>query len=127
MKQPTSFKTKPKREEEIGRALAVRLGDRLALRRHERGWTQAELAEKLGVETETISRFERGHAMPSLKRLASLAEILDASTGDLMGATSATAGDLAIELRQILQPLSPSQRHALLGAVRLIATEMTSA
>lgn len=108
----------------MGRDLALRLGARLALRRHERGWTQAELAEKLGVETETISRFERGHAMPSLKRLAYLAEILDASMSDLMGATGAMAGDVAVELQEILQTLNASQRSAILGAIRLISAEM---
>ena len=111
-------------EERLGSWLAPKLGEQIALRRRERGWTQADLAEKLDVETETISRFERGHAMPSLKRLAFIAEILDTSIHDLMGASSGLTGDVGIELQDILKTVRPTQRRALLDAMRLIAAEM---
>jgi hypothetical protein len=43
--------------------------------------------------------FERGYAMPSLKRLAFLAEVLDASIHDLMGASSGLTGDVVAEMQ----------------------------
>ncbi len=112
-------------EERLESWLAPQLGERIALRRRERGWTQADLAEKLGVETETVSRFERGHALPSLKRLVFLAEVLDASIHDLMGASSGLTGDVGAELQELLQSIQPAQRRALLNAMRLIAAEMS--
>jgi transcriptional regulator with XRE-family HTH domain len=49
--------------------------------RQERHWTQAELAERVGLRRETISRLERGLEVPkgeTVKRLADgLATTLD--------------------------------------------------
>ena len=36
----------------------------LKTERKQRGWTQAELAETLGVSTKTVVRWERGRSMP---------------------------------------------------------------
>ncbi len=110
-------------EESLGALLSRQLGVRLALRRRERGWTQADLAEKLGVETETVSRFERGQAMPSLKRLAFAAYVLDVPLGDLTSGASHLAGDAAAELLEILKEVSPSQRKVLLDMARAVAAE----
>jgi transcriptional regulator with XRE-family HTH domain len=109
--------------EKLGQHLAKQLGARIALRRRERGWTQADLAEKLQVETETVSRFERGHAMPSLKRLALTAHVLDVALGDLVGGASQLAGDTASELMEILKEVTPRQRMVLLEVVRVVAAE----
>lgn len=43
-----------------GKPLAQRLGTQIATLRKTKEWTQADLAERIGVEPETISRFERG-------------------------------------------------------------------
>ncbi len=110
-------------EDRLALHLAKQLGARIALRRRERGWTQAELAEKLQVETETVSRFERGHAMPSLKRLALTAHVQDVSLSDLVGGASLLAGDTAIELMEILKEVTPRQRMVLLEVVRVVAAE----
>lgn len=110
-------------EDMLGKQLAKQLGARIALRRRERGWTQAELAEKLQVETETVSRFERGHAMPSLKRLAFAAHMLDVSLADLVGGASQLAGDTAAELMEILKEVTPRQRMVLLQVIRTVAAE----
>jgi DNA-binding XRE family transcriptional regulator len=49
--------------------LARQLGENIAERRRALDWTQDQLAERLGVEAETISRFERGATLPSLPKL----------------------------------------------------------
>lgn len=118
-----SKKTAVTTEDKLGKLLAKQLGVRLALRRRERGWTQADLAEKLQVETETVSRFERGHAMPSLKRLAFAAFVLDVSLNDLIGGASQLAGDASIELMEILKNVTPQQRMVLVELVRMVANE----
>jgi len=53
-------------------ALAVRLSRNIASRRRELNLTQAQLAERLCVDTETLSRFERGKHLPSLATLETL-------------------------------------------------------
>src|SRR6266496_538106 len=41
------------------------LNERLRRARHLKGWTQSELAEMLGTDFETVSRWERGITVPS--------------------------------------------------------------
>jgi len=64
--------------------LAKRLGKRIAQRRKSLGWTQEDLAERVGVDAETISRFERGAHLPSLPTLERLAAALRAEIGELL-------------------------------------------
>jgi transcriptional regulator with XRE-family HTH domain len=47
------------------------------------GWSQARLAERVNLSTETISRLETGTTLPSLTRLASIARALDIDLRDL--------------------------------------------
>ena len=51
-------------------------------RRH-KGWTQGELAEKLGTNFETISRWERGTITPSLYYQKKLADVLEKTVEEL--------------------------------------------
>lgn len=43
-----------------------------------KGWTQEELAEKVGVRRETIMRLEKAHYNPSLKLAIDLSRALEA-------------------------------------------------
>ena len=59
------------------------VGGRISERRRSAGWSQARLAERVNVSTETISRLETGATMPSLTRLAAIARALDVDLPDL--------------------------------------------
>lgn len=58
--------------------------DRLADLRKRKGLTQAQLAEKVGVEQPTIQRWEKGKREPELAQLFALAEALDVEPGTLL-------------------------------------------
>lgn len=45
--------------------------------RRRRGWSQLDLAARLGTTTATVSRWERGKAWPRYHRLRALAVLLD--------------------------------------------------
>jgi transcriptional regulator with XRE-family HTH domain len=64
-------------------AIEAKLGKRIAAERGLVGLSQAQLAERIGVATETISRLERGVAVPSLARIESIADALEISLHDL--------------------------------------------
>ena len=66
----------------------MRLARNIAQRRKGLGLTQAQLAEGLGVDTETLSRFERGKHLPSLRTLERLAELLNTPIGALLAPES---------------------------------------
>lgn len=63
--------------------LAERLGQRIARLRRAAGLTQAELAEKVGVQPETISRLETGKRKVSLEMLALISESLSLELHEL--------------------------------------------
>jgi len=55
-----------------------RIGAKITEIRLTRKLTQAQLAEKVNVSVETISRLERGVSIPSLKTLENIAQSLNA-------------------------------------------------
>ena len=52
------------------------LGETLKIRREERGLGQEELAAQLGVRQQTVSRWEKGLALPRPARVVQLASAL---------------------------------------------------
>lgn len=55
-------------------------------KRIEKGLTQIELAESVGVTQSCIAHIERGKRKPTFKTLFSLADILELSLNELKGA-----------------------------------------
>ena len=60
------------------------LGMMIAELRKEKGMTQLELAEKMGVTDKAISKWERDLSCPDINSLPNLAEILGVSVDELM-------------------------------------------
>jgi transcriptional regulator with XRE-family HTH domain len=84
-------------EDSMG-AVEKRLGRRVADRRKRARLTQAELAERIGVSTESVSRLERGAVIPSLARLEAVATALGVELPDLFRvADRETQKDRAID------------------------------
>mgnify|MGYP002796210196 FL=1 len=53
--------------------------------RKDKGLSMSELANKIGVSTNTISRWERGERIPNLEALVTLAKFFKVSTDYLCG------------------------------------------
>lgn len=60
------------------------IGKSIAALRMEKGWTQAELAEKLQVSDKTVSEWEGDDALPSVESFPALAKLFDVSIDYLM-------------------------------------------
>ena len=60
------------------------LGLRIALLRVEKGWSQAELAKRIGVSTSAVGMYEQGRREPSLALLVCLAQTLGITTDYLL-------------------------------------------
>ena len=48
------------------------------------GFSQDELAEKIGISRQTLSKYETGESLPDIEKCKLLAEILDVSLDDLV-------------------------------------------
>ena len=64
--------------------IATTLGEKLALYRKEKKWSQEDLAEHSGVSKTQISRIERDISIPSVVTLDLLEKALGLPRGDLL-------------------------------------------
>ena len=54
--------------------LLIRLGDRIRKLRHKQGWTQAEMAEHVGIDRSFLADVERGKRNISILNLEIIAK-----------------------------------------------------
>lgn len=59
--------------------------ERFSITRQNKGYTQKQLAEKLGVTSQAISKWETGSSLPDIEMLNAIAIILDCSLDYLTG------------------------------------------
>jgi transcriptional regulator with XRE-family HTH domain len=98
--------------------LATRFAKAVSGRRRELGLTQAQLAEALGVDTETLSRFERGKHLPSLKTLEKLASLLVVPMTALLVERAPEVEEDAHRISAWMRGLSAEDRAFLLDLVK---------
>ena len=56
--------------------------------------SQEELAEKINVSRQTLSKYETGESLPDIEKCKALAEVFDVSIDDLINYEAASADDL---------------------------------
>lgn len=67
------------------------LGMMIASLRKEKGMTQQELAERMGVTDKAVSKWERDLSCPDVSTIPKLAETFDVSVDELMQVKTVTA------------------------------------
>ena len=60
------------------------LADKIMENRKKNGWSQEELADKLGVSRQSVSKWESAQSMPDMKKILQLSEIFNVSTDYLL-------------------------------------------
>ena len=61
--------------------------DKVVQLRKKSGWSQEELAEKLNVTRQSVSKWEGAQSIPDLEKILQLAQIFGVSTDYLLGLT----------------------------------------
>lgn len=74
------------------------LSDNIKTLRLAKGLSQEELAIKLNIVRQTVSKWEKGLSVPDADLLISLAEALDVSVGTLLGETVDQAENTQIQI-----------------------------
>jgi transcriptional regulator with XRE-family HTH domain len=108
----------PKSAKEESETIAQRLG-RL---RREKGITQVEMAERLGISQPIVSDYERGELRLHGELIVKLAEILDCSTDELLGrrelkTTTGGANRRMLRRMQEIELLPKRDRETLLRMI----------
>jgi transcriptional regulator with XRE-family HTH domain len=104
------------------------LRDRVHELRKERGWSQAELAQKIGADAGQISRYENGRITPSADAIVRLAEVFDVTTDYLLIETAArrplhAPEDALGDKLAGLASLDDSERALVLGVIDAVTTK----
>ncbi len=89
-----------------GQRLAKSIGRAVSSKRIKKGLTQGDVAEKIGVEPETIGRIERGVTLTPIPRLVEIANVLGCPLADLLCDGSPRMSDWEQSFGAQLQGLS---------------------
>ena len=90
-------------------------GENLKTLRKQKGFSQEELATRLHVVRQTISKWEKNLSVPDADTLIRLAEILEVSVSELLGAkieSENVASDVAEQLTRINEQLAIKNRRS---------------
>jgi transcriptional regulator with XRE-family HTH domain len=103
--------------------MAEFFSDNLRKTREEKGLSQAELAEKAGLQPSAVSHFEAGRRRPSLENLKRLADALNVTLDSLLGReiTSAVAGPLAQQLFRSFEQMTAEDQDDLAKFAAVLA------
>ncbi|AVQ86882.1 transcriptional regulator [Plesiomonas shigelloides] len=91
--------------------LAKAIGRSIARQRRRRELTQEDVAEKLQIGLEAVSRMERGIVVPTIIRLAELAQIFECELSELLQEVSPRPQEQAMRLTLLLDQLDTSDRQ----------------
>jgi len=92
-------------------ALAKSVGKAIGRQRQQVGLTQEHVAEHLGIGMEAVSRMERGIVVPTVVRLAELAQLFECELADFLRETSNRPTEQGIVLSQQLAKLDTADRE----------------
>ncbi len=82
--------------------------------------SQEELAERVGISQESLSRMEKGVIAPRFERLQLFAEALECSIADLFRGED-EAGEWAHTIERLLLPLPRQAQEEIVGIVATVA------
>lgn len=89
------------------------LAENIKAIRKQRGMTQEELATRLNVVRQTVSKWEKGLSVPDADLLKRIAEILETDVSTLLGApisTETNTNEIAEQLSRINEQLATKAR-----------------
>lgn len=89
--------------------------DNLKTIRKAKGYTQEELALKVNVVRQTVSKWEKGFSVPDADVLSHIAEVLEVSVSELLGAEMKqedSKNEVAEQLAKISEQLAVKNRRS---------------
>jgi transcriptional regulator with XRE-family HTH domain len=106
--------------------IALRIGKNIAMARKSSERTQAEVAEKVGIDTVSLSRIERGTVTPGVPTLDKIADELGVPLARLFDGASTNSTTLADTIISLLEPLKEQDRLFLLDQLQAWSKKLTA-
>ena len=84
----------------------IKINEQIAFLRKQKGLTQEELANALGVTNQAVSKWESAQCCPDIQLLPDLAKLFDVSVDELLGYTPvSTTEDIVLAIRKRIESL----------------------
>jgi transcriptional regulator with XRE-family HTH domain len=84
----------------------MQLAENIKQTRKEYGWTQAELAEKAGLASVQVGRYENGKSMPTIEILMKIDDALNISIDFLVNGATGEQANQHIQDKELLSLFS---------------------
>ena len=98
----------------------IKINEQIAFLRKQKGLTQEELANALGVTNQAVSKWESAQCCPDIQLLPDLAKIFDVSIDELIGYKSTEGlGDICLKIKEYFSALP--EKKAFENAYRIAA------
>ncbi len=95
-----------------GSYMNVEIAQRLAEMRRAKGYSQEELAEKLGLSRQAVSKWERAESSPDTGNIIALAKLYGVTIDELLRIDDDVADDVAFESRDRAASAQPPRAQA---------------
>ena len=79
-----------------------KIGAFISERRKAKGWTQSQLAEKLGITDKAVSKWETGRSMPDLSLFMPLCTLLEITLNELFAGECISEQNLKEKADEVL-------------------------
>ena len=93
------------------------LGHRLSSIRKERKIAQVDLAERIGIHSNVLGRYEREEATPSVDMAAKLADALGVSLDYLVGNTDVELDKAILDKIALIQKLPDEDKNCIMYSI----------
>lgn len=99
------------------------LADKIAALRKKKGWSQEELAEKLGISRQSVSKWESGASIPDIDKIIMMSELFGVSTDYLLKdkIEEVTSSDNEAEEEAVLHSVSLEEAGTFMKLTRKYA------
>ena len=126
-KQAVPSKDQPATKQKQEKRRAQTIGKAIARQREIAKLTQEEVAARLNIGNEAVSRMERGVVIPSIVRLIELAEMFGCNAADFLEKTSSRPVEQASRLEKQLARLNDQDRAMLVEMVETLCERLDQA
>lgn len=82
----------------------MNFGEKLKAERTKKGWSQEELAAKLYVSRQSVSKWENGQNYPSIEIILKISDLLDLSLDELMKSDQELTDKVIKDSKQLAHP-----------------------
>lgn len=107
------------------------LGEKISILRKQNGWSQEELAEKLNISRQSVSKWESSTSIPDLDKIIKLSAIFDVSTDyllkDELEKITPSETDTNYDNQNNIRSLSLEEANTYMNVIEQVAKHMAAA